>query len=185
MINQYKAWKTYMDPEINALWFILWFVLYAFRLQFMKADYVFPHHVFFSTWVLWWALFYWAFTIYYEGTPKTEMKTNIIEYANPAVALLISISYQVYTFVKLCIYSSRETRRHHFINWLLKTIIMKIIPFYFVSQYLVSWTNSLLASLIAVVLFIVHHKHNNIHIVNLYAHSNDYYKKIVKPKYQF
>jgi hypothetical protein len=165
-----------MKPELSLLWLVLWFVLYIFRLKVKRAEHIFPHSVYFSTWALYWAILYWAFAIYCDFSNKRLPEYNyILLWANPAIPLLIALCYQVYCFLHICFHCPSDKRLKVLTDWAMTTVIMKAIPLFFVLQYLVSWKNSLVSSVLIGFVYFIHKKINNIDITNLYIIPKNFY----------
>ena len=166
-----------MKPELSLLWLVLWFVLYGLRLKFLNVKHVFPHTMFFSAWVLYWAILYWAFAIYYYFSNKNKDKLSmyVLRWANPAVALLFALSHQIYLFLHICLYCPSKKRPKFFIEWFMTAAVMKAIPLYFALQYLVSWKESFLSSILVGFVYFIRAKMNHTKLVNVYVRPNNFY----------
>lgn len=119
------------------------------------------YRILFSFWVFCWAV---AYCLARELFPYEKT----FDLWNPAVALLVALSYQFYVLIHILFRAKRPLLPIILAKYTIITICIKLVPLYIVLQHRVNWTNSIISFALAFLVYCVYITQQNLNIFEIY-----------------
>lgn len=171
-----------MRVEYNILGLLFWTCVYYARNIVYNHKQLLPSNMWLCTWILYWAILYWIIRIFLqinqEPTILHSYMRDALEWADPTFSLFIAIGYQVAAFFYIIFNQPYKTLFGELIDLITETIVMKLIPLYFVWHHSVIWINSIQSFLVLFAIYYAFIKSKSIDILQVYDYQSP-------QKYQF